>query len=104
MLGGWIADNYSWHCVGNDQRLQTCSRHHRACPIPVPKGFFTQEIVDVNEVIREMAVMLPNEANRHFTTIRVDLAGGLPKVMADRVQLQQALMNHMLNGIEQCGT
>ncbi|HEY2472625.1 MAG TPA: hypothetical protein VGI45_32870 [Terracidiphilus sp.] len=47
-----------------------------------------------------MAVMLPNEANRHFTTIRVDLAEGLPEVMADRVQLQQALMNHMLNGIE----
>jgi signal transduction histidine kinase len=33
-------------------------------------------------------------------TIRTDLAQGLPKVMADRVQLQQALMNLMLNGIE----
>jgi signal transduction histidine kinase len=29
-----------------------------------------------------------------------DLTDGLTKVMADRVQLQQALMNLMLNGIE----
>jgi signal transduction histidine kinase len=30
----------------------------------------------------------------------MDLANGLPEVTADRVQLQQALMNLMLNGIE----
>ena len=59
-----------------------------------------QEIVDVNEVIREMVVMLRNEANRHSITVRTDLTKGLPKVMADRVQLQQVLMNLMLNGIE----
>jgi len=47
-----------------------------------------------------MVVMLQNEANRNSVTMRVDLAQGLPKVMADRVQLQQALMNLMLNGIE----
>jgi signal transduction histidine kinase len=56
--------------------------------------------VDVNETIREMVVMLQNEANRHSVTIRTDLAAGLPKAMADRVQLQQVLMNLMLNGIE----
>jgi signal transduction histidine kinase len=32
--------------------------------------------------------------------MHTDLAEGLPTVMADRVQLQQALMNLMLNGIE----
>jgi PAS domain S-box-containing protein len=59
-----------------------------------------QEMVDVNDLIREMIVMLRDEANRHSVTTRTDLAEGLPKVMADRVQLQQALMNLMLNGIE----
>ena len=59
-----------------------------------------QEMVDVNELIQEMIVMLREEANRHSITTRTDLAEGLPKVMADRVQLQQALMNLMLNGIE----
>jgi predicted ATPase/signal transduction histidine kinase len=58
------------------------------------------EVVDVNEVIEEMVVMLQNEANRHSVTICTDLTRGLPHAMADRVQLQQALMNLMLNGIE----
>jgi signal transduction histidine kinase len=44
--------------------------------------------------------MLQNEANRHSVTIRTDLAEGIPTVMADRVQLQQVLLNLMLNGIE----
>ena len=59
-----------------------------------------QEMVDVNDLIREMIVMLRDEAKRHSVATRADLAEGLPKVIADRVQLQQALMNLMLNGIE----
>jgi len=58
------------------------------------------ETVDLNDLIREMITMLRDEANRHSVTTCTDLAEGLPKVMADRVQLQQALMNLMLNGIE----
>jgi PAS domain S-box-containing protein len=64
------------------------------------KGSSHREMVDLNEVIREMIVMLRDEVNRQFLSTRTDLAEGLPKVMADRVQLQQALMNLMLNGIE----
>ena len=64
------------------------------------KGSSPQEIVDVNEVIREMIVMLQKEANRHSVRMITDLTNGLPNVMADRVQLQQVLMNLMLNGIE----
>jgi signal transduction histidine kinase/ligand-binding sensor domain-containing protein len=64
------------------------------------KGPSQREVVDVNELIREMVMMLHNEASRHSVTIRTDLAEGLPKMMADRVQLQQVLMNLMLNGIE----
>jgi signal transduction histidine kinase len=48
-------------------------------------------MVDVNEVIREIIDMLRDEANRHTVTMRTDLAEGLPKVMADRVQLRQVL-------------
>jgi PAS domain S-box-containing protein len=67
------------------------------------KGSSELDTVDVNEVIREMVVMLANEANRHSVTISTDLTAGLPHVMADRVQLQQLLMNLMLNGIEAMG-
>jgi PAS domain S-box-containing protein len=59
-----------------------------------------RELVDVNEIIREMIALLHHEANRYSIAIRTELAESLPKVMADRVQVQQVLMNLMLNGIE----
>jgi PAS domain S-box-containing protein len=59
-----------------------------------------REPVDVNELIREMIVLLRNEAARYSISIRSDLADDLPKVIADRIQLQQVFMNLMLNGIE----
>jgi PAS domain S-box-containing protein len=64
------------------------------------KGSSHDELVDINEVIREMVDMLRDEASRYRVTMRTGLAERLPKVMADRVQLQQVLMNLMLNGIE----
>jgi PAS domain S-box-containing protein len=64
------------------------------------KGSSQPEMVDVNEVIGEMVVILSNEANRHSVATHIALAKELPRVMADRVQLQQVLMNLMLNGIE----
>ena len=59
-----------------------------------------RELIDVNEIIGEMVVMLRGEANRFAVSIRADRAADLPKITADRVQLQQVLMNLMLNGIE----
>jgi signal transduction histidine kinase len=59
-----------------------------------------RELVDVREVIREIHVLLLGEANRRLLAMHIDLAPELPKITADRVQLQQVLMNLMLNGIE----
>jgi PAS domain S-box-containing protein len=56
--------------------------------------------IDVDEIIGEMVLLLRSEANEHAVSIRTDLAADLPKIKADRVQLQQVLMNLMLNGIE----
>jgi signal transduction histidine kinase len=64
------------------------------------KGSPETESVDVNEVIEEMILLLRDEATRHSISIRTDLAADRPKVMADRVHLQQVFMNLMLNGIE----
>jgi PAS domain S-box-containing protein len=64
------------------------------------KGALQRDLVDVNEVIREMIVLLRSEANRYSISIRIELAEDLPMVMADRVQLQQVFMNLMLNGID----
>jgi len=59
-----------------------------------------QELVAINEVIGEMVGMMTGEAREHGVSIRTDLKGDLPMTVADRVQLQQVLMNLMLNGIE----
>ena len=59
-----------------------------------------RQLVDVNEIIREIVVLLRGEANRYAVSMRTDLAPDLPKITADRVQLQQLFMNLMLNGIE----
>jgi len=59
-----------------------------------------RERVDLNTVIREMAVLLQRDASAFSIVIRTELAQGIPNVMADRIQLQQALMNLMFNAIE----
>jgi C4-dicarboxylate-specific signal transduction histidine kinase len=64
------------------------------------KGAPQQELVDVNEVIREMLVLLRSEATRYSISIRTTLAVDLCQVMGDRVQLQQVLMNLMINAID----
>jgi signal transduction histidine kinase len=58
------------------------------------------ELVEVNEIIREMVELLRAEANQYAVSIRTDLVADLPKITADRVQLQQVFMNLILNAIE----
>jgi signal transduction histidine kinase len=64
------------------------------------QGTPQREVVDLNEILREMTVLLGDTADRHSISIRTELDLGLPRTTADRVQLQQVLMNLMLNGIE----
>jgi C4-dicarboxylate-specific signal transduction histidine kinase len=59
-----------------------------------------RELVDINEVIREMVVLLQGEARRYSILVRTELESDTPPVMADRVQLQQVLMNLMINGVD----
>jgi C4-dicarboxylate-specific signal transduction histidine kinase len=55
---------------------------------------------DMNEVIHELTVFLRDEATRRRISIRTDLVPGLSKVKADRVQLQQVVLNLMMNGMD----
>jgi PAS domain S-box-containing protein len=59
-----------------------------------------REWVDVNGIVHEMFTLLNGEAGRCSVAMRSELTTDLPKIMADRVQLQQVFMNLMLNGIE----
>ena len=73
------------------------------------KAFYRKDVlperapVSANDVVREMLVLLRNEADRHSVVMRTQLPADLPLVRADRVQLQQVLMNLMLNGMEAMG-
>jgi len=64
------------------------------------KGTPERELVDVNEVIREMIVLLGSEATRYNISVRTELAADLHQVMGDRVQLDQVMMNLIVNGID----
>ena len=64
------------------------------------KGTSEREQVDVNEIIREMIVLLRGEATRYKISVQTELATDLPEVMGDRVQLQQVMMNLIMNSID----
>jgi NO-binding membrane sensor protein with MHYT domain len=64
------------------------------------KGTPQRELLDVNEVIREMIVLLRSEVARYSISIRTELAADLPQIMGDRVQLQQVMMNLIGNSID----
>ena len=56
--------------------------------------------VDVNAVIQDVAVLTRNHLQRSQVTLETDLAGNLPPLLGDRVQLQQVLLNLILNAVD----
>lgn len=61
----------------------------------------TQKVpLDVNDVVNEVIALLRRELFRHRVLLRRELAPALPMVLADRVQLQQVIINLVMNSIE----
>lgn len=58
------------------------------------------EPLNLNEAIREVIVLCERELTEHGATLRESFADGLPKIVGDRVQLQQVLLNLLLNAAE----
>ena len=56
--------------------------------------------LDINETIRETIPLLQRELLGQRVSLRLELASTLPKVLGDRVQLQQVIINLMVNGVE----
>jgi len=59
-----------------------------------------RELVDVNQVVREIDTMLRNESRLSSVVTNLQLSASVPQVTGDRVQLQQVVMNLMHNAIE----
>lgn len=66
-----------------------------AAPAPAPK-----EHLNVNDLIREVVALTTSEIEQHNIQLRTSLADHLPKVVGDRIQLQQVLLNLIINSIE----
>ena len=59
-----------------------------------------RERVDLNEVIREVLVLVGDEAKKTSVVIRTQFADNLAPVSGDRVQLQQVVLNLVINAME----
>jgi len=69
------------------------------------RGFIKKEPaekneLDINEVIQEVLVLAGRELVENRVLIECQLTKALPLVLADRVQLQQVLLNLIMNGVE----
>ena len=56
--------------------------------------------LDVNTVINEVIALVQLELVNHRVALRTELAAALPLILADRIQLQQVIINLVMNGIE----
>lgn len=62
-----------------------------------------QDRIDMTSVITEALALLRNEIRANHIHLRTELAGDLPPVTGDRVQLQQVVLNFVINAIEAMG-
>ncbi len=64
------------------------------------KGQLVKTTCKINSIIRETASFIRNELNTSKTKIDFDLMKDLPLISADKIQLQQVMLNMMQNAIE----
>src|SRR5579862_1728490 len=69
------------------------------------RGFIKKEPaeknrVDINDVIQEVLALADRELYENRVRLERQLTQALPLVLADRVQMQQVLLNLIMNGIE----
>jgi C4-dicarboxylate-specific signal transduction histidine kinase len=61
---------------------------------------FQKEQLDINDVVQEVTALTRSEMDRNRVELSTQLAGDLPPVQADRIELQQLLLNLIVNAIE----
>jgi signal transduction histidine kinase len=83
--------------VGNGNRASQVVQTLRAM---FKKEISNRTLVDINDAIRAVLTLLRIELEEHEVVARAALKEGLPRVMADRVQLQQVIFNLVSNAIE----
>jgi PAS domain S-box-containing protein len=56
--------------------------------------------LDINGIVLEVVALTRDEANRNRVALRPQLLSDLPPISADRIQLQQVVLNLIINAIE----
>ena len=59
-----------------------------------------RKALHINEVVNEVMSLVQHGLFSHQVALRLELAPALPPVLADRIQLQQVILNLVINGIE----
>jgi C4-dicarboxylate-specific signal transduction histidine kinase len=83
--------------IRDAKRASEVVRHLRAL---ARKGPAERHPVDLNELIEESIYLLQREIQRRRIVMRTNLSPNLPRVMANRIELQQVVINLMVNGMQ----
>jgi len=62
-----------------------------------------RELIDFNEIIHDVIALVLSEVHRNRVSLIPQLAGDLPVVLGDRIQLEQVILNLIINGVEAIG-
>ena len=66
----------------------------------IRKAPAVKQVVDLNDMIQEVLALVGPELRKNRISVERQLTKTLPRVTADRVELQQVLLNLIMNGIE----
>jgi signal transduction histidine kinase len=61
-------------------------------------------LLDVNDLIREVVMLTQSEIQRRHVTVQTELMERIPQPLADRIQLQQVMLNLIMNALEAMDT
>jgi len=85
-------------CIAQEgTRASEVVRHIRAM---FTKAAPERTTVQLNELIDEVCLLMGAQASKHQVAIQTELAAPPPSAFADRIQLQQVIVNLVLNAIE----
>jgi C4-dicarboxylate-specific signal transduction histidine kinase len=68
------------------------------------KADLARESLDLHETIREILLLAKSEMAKQQVVLRLESPSDLPRILGDRVQLQQVMLNLILNAIDAMAT